>query len=335
MGRRVGRPLSAKALALELGARCLGDGAVQITGVASLDFAAAGDLTFFSDAKHCAAATNTAASVLIVREADADTASCTRIIHPAPHSAFASALDLLFPTPPHVATVSAMAQVASSARVEGARIDAFASIGERSAIGAGSVISSQVFIGDDVVIGENCLLHPGVRVLAGVRMGDRCIVHPGAVIGSDGFGFQPTREGWRKVAQVGTVIVGNDVEIGANTTIDRGAIENTIIGNGVKIDNLVQIAHNVRIGDSTAIAGCVGIAGSSTIGARCMLGGASMVVGHLSICDDVVVSGGTLIATSITQPGQYTGVFPTTAHRDWVKIAAKLRRSIKTPAKPS
>ena len=333
MGRRVGRPLTAKALAAELGARCLGDDTVQITGVASLDFAAAGDLAFFSDVKHRAAATNSAASVLIVREIDADIASCTRIIHPAPHSAFASALELLFPVPTHVPEVSPLAQVASSARVDGVRIDAFVSVGERTTIGAGSVISSQVFIDDDVAIGENCLLHPGVRVLAGVHIGDRCILHPGAVVGSDGFGFQRTSQGWRKVAQVGAVIVGNDVEIGANTAIDRGAIEDTIIGNGVKIDNLVQIAHNVRIGDHTAIAGCVGIAGSATIGARCMLGGASMVIGHLSICDDVVVSGGSLVASSITQPGQYTSIFPLTEHRDWVKIAAKLRRSAKSQAR--
>lgn len=335
MGRHVKRPLSARALAAQLGAQCLGDDSVQITGVASLDYAASGDLAFFSDAKHRAAASNSLASVLIMREADADIASCTRIIHPAPHAAFASALDLLFPDPIHVPALSALAQVASSARVDGVRIDAFASVGERTLIGAGSVIGVHAFVGDDVIIGEHCLLYPGARVLAGVRLGDRCIVHPGAVVGSEGFGFQPTREGWRKVAQVGTVIVGNDVDIGANTAIDRGAIEDTVIGNGVKIDNLVQIAHNVRIGENTAIAGCVGIAGSATIGARCMLGGASMVVGHLSICDDVVVSGGTLIASSITEPGQYTGVFPTTEHRDWLKIAAKLRRSSRTPANPT
>ncbi len=335
MGRRVQRPLTAKALALELGARCIGDDAVRITSVASIERATAGDLSFFSDPKHRAAAMSSAASVLIVGEADSDIASCTRIIHAAPHAAFASALDLLFPAPLHLATVSPMAQVASSALVDGAHIDAFSTIGERATIGAGSVISAHVFVGDDVVIGGSCLLHPGARVLAGVELGDRCIVHSGVVIGSDGFGFQSTREGWRKVAQVGAVVIGNDVEIGANTTIDRGAIEDTVIGNGVKIDNLVQIAHNVRIGDHTAIAGCVGIAGSTIIGARCMLGGASMVVGHLSICDDVIVSGGTLIAASITQPGQYTGVFPTTAHRDWIKIAAKLRRSIKAPSKPS
>ena len=211
MGQRVGRSLTAKALALELGAQCLGDDAVQITGVASLERATVGDLSFFSDAKHRAAATNTAASVLIVSDADADIASCTRIIHAAPHTAFASALDLLFPAPPHAAEVSPLALVAASARVGGVRVDAFASVGERTVIGTGSVISAHVHIGDDVVIGERCLLHPGVRVLAGVRLGDRCILQSGAVVGSDGFGFQSTREGWRKVDQVGTVIVGNDV----------------------------------------------------------------------------------------------------------------------------
>ena len=332
MGRPVARSFSAQALAAELGASFLGDGSVQIASVSSLDFAAPGDLTFFSDPKHRAAALSSTASVMIVREADADAVSGVKIIHPAPHSAFAQALDLLFPAREHVATISDRAQVAPSATVAGARIEAFSSVGNQSTVGAGTVIHSQVFVGDDVVIGELCVLHPGVRVLDGVRIGDRCIIHAGAVLGADGFGFQPTREGWKKVAQVGTVMVGNDVEIGANTTIDRGAIEDTVIGNGVKIDNLVQIAHNVRIGDHTAIAGCAGIAGSSTVGARCMIGGAAMIIGHLSICDDVVVSGGTLIAISITEPGRYTGVFPTTGHRDWIKIAARLRRSIKSSA---
>ena len=331
MGRPVARSFSAAALAAELGASLIGDGSVQIASVSSLGFAAPGDLTFFSDPKHRASALICAASVIIVREADADAVSGVRIIHPAPHTAFARALDLLFPAPEHVATISDRAQVAPSAMVEGVQIDAFSSVGNNSVVGVGTVIRSQVFVGDDVIIGEDCVLHPGVRVLSGVRIGHRCIVHAGAVLGADGFGFQPTREGWQKVAQVGTVVVGNDVEIGANTTIDRGAIEDTVIGNGVKIDNLVQIAHNVQIGDHTAIAGCVGIAGSSTIGARCMIGGAAMIIGHLSICDDVIVSGGTLIAASITEPGRYTGVFPTATHRDWTKIAARLRGSIKLP----
>lgn len=333
MGRNVLRPLSAKALALELGMPLIGDGTVLVSSVSSLDFAAPGDLTFFSDPRHRKAATNSVASVMILREIDAEGVACTRIVDPAPHLAFARALELLFPAVLHATAVSDLAQVAVSAQVEGARIDAFSSINADSVVGAGTVIHSQVFVGNDVIIGRDCVLHPGVRVMSGVRIGDRCIFHAGAVIGADGFGFQPVREGWRKVAQVGTVIVGNEVDIGANTTIDRGAIEDTVIGNGVKIDNLVQIAHNVRIGDHTAIAGCVGIAGSTTIGARCMIGGAAMINGHLAICDDVVVSGGTLIASSVVRPGRYTGVFPTTEHREWTKIAARLRRSSKTPTK--
>ncbi len=330
MSRRVLHSLSVEALALELGAPFIGDGSLLILGVSSLNLAESSDLTFFADTKHRSAAISSGAGVMILRAADAELAGCARILHPAPHAAFARALDLLFPAPAHVARLSPLAHVDPSATVEGARIDALVSVGARSIVGAGSVLRGQVFVGDDVVIGEHCVLHPGARLLDRVRIGDRCIVHAGAVIGADGFGFQSTRDGWRKVAQVGTVLVGNDVEIGANTTIDRGAIEDTVIGNGVKIDNLVQIAHNVCIGEHTAIAGCAGIAGSATVGARCMIGGAAMIVGHLSICDDVVVSGGTLVSSSIEQPGRYTGVFPSAEHREWIKIAAGLRRSAKT-----
>jgi UDP-3-O-[3-hydroxymyristoyl] glucosamine N-acyltransferase len=330
MSRRVHRSLSVEALARELGVPCLGDGSTLIVGVASLSVAGAGDLTFFSDDKHRASAAASEASAIILRERDASLSSRARIVHPAPHLAFARALDVLFPSPTHIAHVSERAYVAPSAIVDGARIDALASVGDRSIVGDGSVVHGQVFIGADVVIGEHCVLHPGARILDGVHLGDRCIIHSGAVIGSDGFGFQPAAEGWQKVAQVGTVIVGNDVEIGANTTIDRGAIEDTFIGDGVKIDNLVQIAHNVRIGAHTAIAGCAGVAGSATIGARCMIGGAAMIVGHLTICDDVVVSGGTLVSASIDEPGRYTGVFPSSEHRQWTKIAAGLRRSAKS-----
>ncbi len=329
MGRSVERPLTAAALAIELGAPVLGDGGIRIVGVASLGAAATGDLSFFADSKYRAAAKNTSASVLILREADVDVTACVRIVTADPHMAFARALDLLFPVVTPRAVVSKLASVSVSARVTGAHISEFTYVGNNAIVGKGTAVYSQVFIGDDVVVGEGCVLYPGVRLLSGVCLGDRCIVHAGAVIGADGFGFQPTRNGWRKVAQVGSVTIGNDVEVGANTTIDRGAIEDTIIGNGVKIDNLVQIAHNVRIGDHTAIAGCAGIAGSALIGARCMIGGAAMIVGHVTICDDVVVSGGTLVSSSIAQPGRYTGVFPATEHKDWTKIAGRLRRSAK------
>ena len=327
MGRSVTRSLTVDALAARLGARVVGDGSLVIRGVANLESAGLGDLSFCVDTKHRAAAVASTASVMILREEDVAVNSCARIVHPHPHSAFAKALDALFPSDPVVAGISPTADVDASALTASARVDALASIGARTSIGAGSHIHPHVSIGADVVIGSDCVIYSGARIYPGVRLGDRCIVHSGAVIGSDGFGFQPSAQGWQKVAQVGGVVIGNDVEIGANTAIDRGAIEDTIIGNGVKIDNLVQIAHNCRIGDHTAIAGCAGLAGSSVVGARCMIGGAAMVVGHLSICDDVVISGGSLVASSITAPGRYTSVFPLTEHRTWMKIAAGLRRS--------
>ena len=327
MGRSVARSLTVDALAAHLEARVVGDGSLVIRGVANLESAGPGDLSFCVDTKHRAAAIASEASVMILREADVGVNGCTQIVHPHPHSAFARALDALFPSAPVVAGIAPTADVDVSAFAASARVDAFASIGARSSIGAGSHIHPHVSIGPDVVIGSDCVIYSGVRIYPGVRLGDRCIVHSGAVIGSDGFGFQPSAQGWQKVAQVGGVVIGNDVEIGANTTIDRGAIEDTVIGNGMKIDNLVQIAHNCRIGDHTAIAGCAGLAGSSIVGARCMIGGAAMVVGHLSICDDVVISGGSLVASSITTPGRYTSVFPITEHRTWMKIAAGLRRS--------
>ena len=329
MGRTVLRSLSAGALAEALSAELIGDSDYLIQRVASLDLAGEGDLSFFSDVKHRAAAVRAAGSVLLVRAADSEISTGTRLLHPAPHLAFAQALDLLFPADPVVVGVSPQACVDASAQVSGTQVDAFAFVGARTRIGASSRIHPHATIHHDVQIGDACEIHSSAVIHAGVRLGHRCIVHSGAVIGADGFGFQPTQAGWRKVAQVGRVVIGDDVEIGANTTIDRGAIDDTFIGSGVKIDNQVQIAHNCHIGDHTAIAGCVGIAGSARIGKRCMLGGAVMVVGHLTICDDVVVSGGSLVAASIDKPGRYTGIFPITSHREWLQIAARLRRSAK------
>lgn len=329
MGRSVVLPLSNGALAKALNAELIGDETAVIRSVSSLDCAGEGDLAFFSDNKHREAAMRASASTLIVRDSDREISSGARLIHPAPHMAFAQALELLFPTERLVSGVSPRASVDAMAYVSGAQIDAFAFVGAGATVGAGSHIHPHATVHRDARVGRDCEVHSGAVIHPGVRLGHRCIVHSGAVIGADGFGFQPGKAGWRKVLQVGGVVIGNDVEIGANTTIDRGAIDDTVIGDGVKIDNQVQIAHNCHIGDHTAIAGCVGIAGSARIGKRCMLGGAVMVVGHLTICDDVVVSGGSLVASSIDKPGQYTGIFPITTHREWLKIAARMRRSVK------
>ncbi len=193
-------------------------------------------------------------------------------------------------------------------------VDATASIGPLASIGPGATIGAHTRIGARVVVADGC------------HVGDRCIVHPGAVIGADGFGFAPHEGRWEKIEQLGAVRIGNDVEIGANTCIDRGALDDTVIEDGVKLDNLVQIGHNVRVGAHTAMAGCVGIAGSARIGAHCTFGGGAIVLGHLELADHVHVSAATTITRSILEPGQYSGLFPFDDNAAWEKNAATLRQ---------
>jgi len=195
-----------------------------------------------------------------------------------------------------------------------AMVDASVRIGPLACIGAGARIGAGTRIGARVVVADGC------------HIGERCIVHPGAVIGADGFGFAPHEGRWEKIEQLGGVRIGNDVEIGANTCIDRGALDDTIIEDGVKLDNLVQIGHNVRVGAHTAMAGCVGIAGSTRIGAHCTLGGGAIVLGHLELADHVHISAATTITRSIRQAGQYSGVYPFDDNAAWEKSAATLRQ---------
>ena len=192
-------------------------------------------------------------------------------------------------------------------------------------VGSGTRIGAGCVIGANSLLGSNCLLHARVTLYHGVRVGDRAIIHSGAVLGADGFGFAPdplNGGAWAKIAQIGSVRVGDDVEIGANTTVDRGAIEDTVLGNGVKLDNQIMIAHNVQVGDHTAMAACVGVAGSTVIGKRCTIGGAAMLSGHLTLADDVHVSGGTAVTSSVAAPGRYTGVYPFAEHVQWQRNAA-------------
>src|SRR5690606_31390427 len=207
-------------------------------------------------------------------------------------------------------------------------------------IGQGTRLGPGCIIGANSVVGDDCLLHARVTLYHHVTVGKRAILHSGCVLGADGFGFAPDPRqqtgAWAKIAQIGGVVLGDDVEIGANTTVDRGAIENTIIGNGVKLDNPIMIGHNCQIGDHTAMAACVGVAGSTTIGQRCTIGGAAMLSGHLVLGDDVHVSGGTAITSSIAKPGRYTGVDPFPAHIQSQRTApvrsllAQLRRRLKS-----
>ncbi len=208
----------------------------------------------------------------------------------------------------------------------------------RHRIHPSAVVDPEAHIADDVVIGPLCVLEAGARIGAGTvlhsrvtvgqgcQVGERCIVHPGVVIGADGFGFAPHAGQWEKIEQLGAVRIGNDVEIGANTCIDRGALEDTVIEDGVKLDNLIQIGHNVHVGAHTAMAGCVGVAGSAKIGAHCTIGGGAVVLGHLSLADGVHISAASVVTRSITQPGHYTGMFPIDENAQWEKNAASLKQ---------
>jgi UDP-3-O-[3-hydroxymyristoyl] glucosamine N-acyltransferase len=195
-----------------------------------------------------------------------------------------------------------------------AHVDPTAVIGPLCVVERGARIGAATVLHSRVTVAENCVI------------GERCTLHPGVVIGADGFGYAPTEGRWEKIEQLGAVRIGNDVDIGANTCIDRGALGDTVIGDGVKLDNLIQIGHNCRIGAHTAMAACTGVAGSTTIGKHCTVGGAAMIIGHITIADHVNVSAGTFVSRSLTQPGHYTGIFPMDDNASWEKNAASLRQ---------
>ena len=318
-------PLRLDEIVARLGGDLAGDGATRIERVAPLDKAGGGDITFLSSPKYrqALAATTAAAVVLPADAAAGCPVAC--IVTPQPYLYYARVAQLLNPPRRPAAGVHPSASVASILPPSAA-IGAHVRIGEDVVLGDNVVIEAGTVIGDRCRIGADSWLCGNVSLYADVRIGARAIVHSGAVIGADGFGFARERDGsWIKIPQTGGVLIGDDVEIGANTTIDRGAIEDTVIGNGVKLDNQIQVAHNVHIGDYTAIAGCVGIAGSARIGRRCTFGGAAMILGHLEIADDVNVSSGTMIAKSVTKAGSYTGWVPFLEHSEWLKNYSRLR----------
>ena len=311
-----------------LGGELLGDGAVEVVQVATLASASAGHLAFLANPKYRAQLQNTSASAVILSPKNAGDTEIPRIVHPNPYAYYARVAALLNPAPAPSCAVHPTA-VVSSRHPSSVSIEAHVVVGERVQLGKNVVLHAGCVIGDDVSIGEGSVLHPNVVVYPRCVIGARAIVHSGAVIGSDGFGFAKEGERWIKIPQIGRVVIGDDVEIGANTSIDRGALDDTVIGDGVKLDNQIQIAHNVRIGDHSAMAGCVGVAGSTQFGKRCTVGGAGMISGHLEIGDDVHVSAGTLVAKSLKQPGQYTSIYPLEAHEDWLHNAAQIRRLAK------
>lgn len=304
-----------------LGGQLHGDPQTVITGLAPLESAVAGDLSFLSNPRYQQQLASSKAGCVIVAPALQSFAlqrgAC--IVTDQPYLYFARVTQLwkqardrrrggeqdadAGPKIHSSAVISALAQVATSAR-----IGALCVVEAGAQIGADTVLKSRVTVGEDCVIGERCLLHPGV------------------VIGADGFGFAPDGARWEKIEQLGAVRIGNDVEIGANTCIDRGALQDTVIEDGVKLDNLIQIGHNVRVGRNTAMAGCVGVAGSATIGANCTIGGGAIVLGHLTLGDHVNISAATVVSKSIPKPGHYTGIFPIDENASWERNAATLKQ---------
>ncbi|WP_018410638.1 UDP-3-O-(3-hydroxymyristoyl)glucosamine N-acyltransferase [Methyloversatilis thermotolerans] len=310
-----------------LGGELHGDADLLIEQVAPLDSAGSAHISFLSSPKYRSVLAASGAGAVIVTERDGQGLARTHVRCKNPYLYFARVAQLLNPVARPAAGVHPSATVHAGAQVHpDAAVAAGAVIGEGAVVGARSVIGAGSVLGDGVHLGEDCLLHAHVVIYAGCRVGDRCILHSGAVIGADGFGFAREADGsWVKIPQIGRVLIGNDVEIGANATVDRGALEDTVIGDGVKLDNLIQIAHNVRIGDHTAMAGCSGVAGSTTIGKRCMIGGSARIMGHIDIVDDVVVSAVSFATKSITAPGVYTGSVPSMEHKDWTRNYSRLR----------
>ncbi|MDQ6621779.1 MAG: UDP-3-O-(3-hydroxymyristoyl)glucosamine N-acyltransferase [Pseudomonadota bacterium] len=317
-------------LSRRTGAELHGDGSVLITRVATLDAAAPDAIAFLANPRYRAQLASTHAGAVIVAPHMASHTGLPKLVSRNPYAVFAKVANALHPAPRATPGVHPSAIISTSARIAPtADIAARAVIGERVELGDGVHVGAGCVIEDDVRIGEDSWLYPNVTIYPRCVIGRRAIVHSGAVIGSDGFGMAEESGRWIKIPQTGRVVVGDDVEIGANTTIDRGAIEDTVIEDDVKLDNQIQIGHNCRIGAHTAIAGCVGIAGSTTIERNCRVGGAAMIAGHLTIGEGVTISGATQVFESIAGPGVYSGLFPPLPHREWVRVASAIRRLAK------
>lgn len=312
-------------IAAQLGGDVLGDSQTRISRVAPLATAGQGDITFLANPKFRNQLVACKASAVILRPDVADEFSGPRIVTGNPYAYYARVATLLNPYLSGLSGIHASAVVDSSVP-DSVAIGPNVYIGKDVTLGENVVINAGCVIGDGVTIGAGTVLYANVTVYYGCSIGQQCIIHSGAVIGADGFGFAPEGQAWIKIPQIGKVVIGNDVEIGANTTIDRGALEDTVIGDGCKLDNLVHIGHNCKIGNNSVIAGCAGVAGSTVFGEHCIVGGAGMISGHLNIAAGTTISGGTTVMKSILNPGVYTSVFPLDSHEEWLRNASHIRR---------
>jgi UDP-3-O-[3-hydroxymyristoyl] glucosamine N-acyltransferase len=314
-------------LAVRFGCDLRGDPSVAVDSVASLSQAEARSISFLANPKYLAQLKGTRAGAVILDARTAAESPVASLIAANPHATFARVAAILHPDPPLHPGVHPQATVAASASVESsAEIAAQAFVGDGARIGARCFVGPGCVVERDAVLGDDTRLMARVFVGHHVVFGVRCIVQAGAVIGGDGFGYAQEKGAWIKVPQIGSVRVGDDVEIGANTTIDRGAIGDTVIEEGAKLDNLVMIGHNCHIGAHSALAGTAAMAGSTTVGKRCVLGGRAGLNGHITLCDDVVVMGMTFITHSITRPGVYSSALPAEEVGVWRRLVARFKR---------
>ncbi len=317
-------------LAVRFGLTLRGDPSLTVRRVATLSHARTGSVSFLANSRYRRLLDTTQATAVLVTPADAAACPAAALIDPNPYLAYARIAALMYPVAPRQPGIHPSAVVAP-----GARVASTAYVGPLCVIEEGAVIGEHVSLGPSCVVhsgaevGNDCQLVSRVTLYPGVVLGRRCILHAGAVVGSDGFGFAPDAGTWLKIPQVGTVRVGDDVEIGANTSIDRGAIDDTVVEEGVKLDNQIQVGHNVVIGAHTVIAACTGISGSTVIGKRCMIGGMVGFAGHLHIADDVEITGCSLVSASIREAGSYSSGMPTVETRTWRRMVAHLRRLAK------
>jgi UDP-3-O-[3-hydroxymyristoyl] glucosamine N-acyltransferase len=314
-------------LAARVGATVEGDATRRVSRVGTLEHAGADAIAFLANPRYRAQLATTGAGAVIVAPADATLTSLPRLVATKPYVVYAKVAALLHPTAAVEPGIHPTAVVGDGARIDArAAVGACAVIGARAVVGARTSVGPGTVIGADAEIGDDVTLHANVTVYDRCVIGPRTVVQSGAVIGADGFGMAEEGARWLRIPQVGRVVVGADCDIGANTTIDRGAIDDTVIEDDVKLDNQIQVAHNCRIGRHTAIAGCVGIAGSTHIGRNCQIGGAAMINGHLSIPDGTMIGGATVIMHEIDRPDAYSGSFPALPYREWLKVSARLRR---------
>jgi UDP-3-O-[3-hydroxymyristoyl] glucosamine N-acyltransferase len=319
--------LTLSEIASRLGGEVIGNGKTLVAGIGTLESAKTDEIAFLANPVYRRQLTATHAAAVILSHADRDLTDRPRILAANPYLYFARAAALFAAGHSRVPGCHPTSIVGGGVEIAASvEIGPLAYIGPEAKIGERVVIHPQAYVGANTRIGADSVVHANSVVYHNCEIGERVIIHSGAVIGADGFGFAYDADHWVKVPQVGRVVIGDDVEVGANTTIDRGAIEDTVIEAGVKLDNQIQIGHNVRVGAHTAIAGCAAVAGSTSIGRHCRIGGGVGIVGHLDICDGVTVTAHTLVTKSITQPGTYSGGLPHSGNREWLKTTAHLRR---------